>query len=267
MDTNLDRDKSVLPVGAVPNHVAYHEVIHNVTRLVADHAAGDDLPVPACPGWTVRDLVGHLVGICSFAVGRLPAWAEAERSSADMDVRGLLDAWARMGEQAESLLAAQSGRRGNIMVMDAFTHELDLRYALGIAPPDDHPAFALAFEILLSGFSSEVAAHNLPAVLVSVGGREWQAGIGEPVATLSGQPYDIYRSLAGRRTPEQIARLGWSRDSHRWLPAFTWGPFTPPAEPVEYPVVHVLVPDQTRRQAARPVPWPRRPGAPEDGPR
>jgi hypothetical protein len=87
--------------------------------------------------------------------------------------------------------------------------------------------------VLLNGFSAEVAAHNLPAVLVSVDGSEWQAGIGEPVATLTGDRYDIYRSLAGRRTHEQITKLGWSRDSHRWLPAFTWGPFTPPTQPVE----------------------------------
>lgn len=216
-----------------PNHLAYLKVIDNVAGLVAHYAAPEDLPVPSCPEWTLRDLVGHLVGICSFAVGRMPGWAEAERSSAAMDVGGLLEEWTRMGERAESLLAAQGGRRGSIMVMDAFTHELDLRYALGAPLPADHPAFLRAFEIVLNGFSVEVAAHNLPAVLIELEGREWQAGTGEPVATLSGDRYDLYRSLAGRRTHEQITRLGWSRDSHRWLPAFTWGPFSPPLHPVE----------------------------------
>jgi uncharacterized protein (TIGR03083 family) len=218
---------------SVPNHLAYLKAVDNVAGLVAHHSAPDDLPVPSCPQWTVRDLIGHLVGICSFAVGRMSGWAEAGRSSAALDVGGLLEEWTRMGERAESLLAAQGGRRGSLMVMDAFTHELDLRYALGAPLPGDHPAFLRAFEIVLNGFSAEVAAHNLPAVLIEVDGREWQAGIGEPVATLSGDRYDIYRSLAGRRTPEQIASLGWSRDSHRWLPAFTWGPFNPPPHPVE----------------------------------
>ena len=222
-----------MDTNAVPNYVAYRTVIRNVAELVADHQDMDGLPVPSCPDWTVRDLVGHLVGICAFAIRRMSVWADAERSSAGMGVDGLVEEWARMGEQLERQLEARSGRRGSIMVMDAFTHELDLRYALGASLPADHPAFSRAFEVLLNGFSAEVAAHNLPAVLVAVDGREWQAGIGEPVATLSGDRYDIYRSLAGRRTEEQIAQLGWSRDSHRWLPAFTWGPFSPPTQSVE----------------------------------
>jgi len=233
MGTNLDSAERSLSSGRVPNHVAYRNVRHNMTMLLADHPVPEDLPVPACPEWTVRDLICHLVGISAFAIGRMSGWAEAERSSAGMDIADLLDEWSRMGEQAERLIEERGGRRGSIMVMDAFTHELDLRYALGTRLPDDHPAFARAFEVLLSGFSAEVAAHDLPAVLISVDGREWQAGIGEPVATLSGDRYDIYRSLAGRRTHEQITQLEWSRDSHRWLPAFTWGPFTPPRYPVE----------------------------------
>jgi uncharacterized protein (TIGR03083 family) len=222
-----------MSASSVPNHVAYLNAVRNVTTLVADQAVPDDLPVPSCPGWTVRDLVGHLVGICALATGRMPGWAEAGRFSAGMGVDGLLEEWTTMAEQAERLLAVQGGRRGSVMVMDAFTHELDLRYAMGAELPAYHSAFAGAFEILLNGFSAEVTAHSLPAMLISLDGQQWRAGIGEPAATLSGDRYDIYRSLAGRRTPEQITRLGWSRDSHRWLPAFTWGPFTPPAVPVE----------------------------------
>ncbi len=217
----------------VPNHVAYLNAVRNVTALVADQDVPDDLPVPSCPEWTVRDLVGHLVGICALATGRMSGWAEAGRFSGGMGVAGLLEEWNRMGEQAERLLAVQGGRRGSVMVMDAFTHELDLRYAMGAPLPAYHSAFAGAFEILLTGFSAEVSAHRLPALLVSVDGQQWRAGTGEPAAALSGDRYDIYRSLAGRRTHEQITRLGWSRDSHRWLPAFTWGPFTPPTHPAE----------------------------------
>jgi uncharacterized protein (TIGR03083 family) len=218
---------------SVPNHVAYLDSVRNVTALVAGQAVPEDLPVPSCPGWTVRDLVGHLVGICALATGRMSGWAEAGRFSAGMGVAGLLEEWARMAEQAERLLGLRGGRRGSVMMMDAFTHELDLRYAMGAPLPAHHSAFAGAFGILLSGFSAEVTAHSLPAVLLSVDGRQWRAGTGEPAAALSGDRYDLYRSLAGRRTPEQITRLGWSRDSHRWLPAFTWGPFTPPTHPVE----------------------------------
>lgn len=74
--------------------------------------------------------------------------------------------------------------------------------------------------------------HNRPAVPNSVGGRQWPAGIGEPVATLSGDRSDIYCTLAGRR------RSPGGRSTGR-----------------------------PRCQAARPVPWsPVRPGAPSRGP-
>lgn len=218
-----------------PNYVAYRHTIQSVTALLSEHSVPDDMPVPSCPEWTVHGLVGHLVGICSLAVGRLSGgWAEAERSSAEMSVADLLVEWNRMGDQAGRVLQEAGGRRGSLMVMDAFTHELDLRYAIGTRLPADSRAFSKAFDVVLNGFSTSVTAHNLPAVVVSVDGHEWRAGVGEPVATLSGDRYDIYRSLAGRRTHEQITSLGWSRDSHRWLPAFTWGPFTPPPLPVEH---------------------------------
>ena len=42
-----------------------------------------------------------------------------------------------------------------------------------------------------------------------------------------------FRSLVGRRTHYQIAALDWSEEPRQWLPAFAWGPFTPPAEPIE----------------------------------
>lgn len=222
-----------MDLDTVPNHVAYRAAVQNVTRLVADHAIPDTLPIPACPEWTARDLVAHLAGVCALAIGRTSAWPQVTRSSAELDIGGLAEEWARMAEQAQSVLAACGDRRGSIMVLDAFTHELDLRYAAGVALPAEHPAFSRAFEVLLNGFSAEVVAHDLPAVLIAVDGRQWKAGVGEPAATLSGDRYDIYRSLAGRRTHEQITRLRWSRDSHRWLPAFTWGPFHPPAQPVE----------------------------------
>lgn len=216
-----------------PNHVAYRHTIQSVTELMAEHPVDEDMPVPSCPEWTVHELIGHLVGICSLAVARVSGWAEAARSSAGMGVAGLLAEWNRMGDQAERVLQAGGERRGSLMVMDAFTHELDLRYAVATGLPADSPAFSRAFEVLLNGFSASVTAHNLPSVVIEVDGREWRAGAGEPVATLTGDRYDIYRSLAGRRTHEQITKLGWSRDSHRWLPAFTWGPFTPPLLPVE----------------------------------
>jgi uncharacterized protein (TIGR03083 family) len=221
-----------------PNHECYAHIRRSVTELLATARDTGDPAVPSCPEWTLSGLVTHLVGVAAMAIGRLSGWpATATSPSAEMDLGQLLATWERLGAEADRLLARSGGRSGNILVMDAFTHELDIRYAIGADLPGEHPAFAGAFEVLANGFAGSVLDHDLPALRLSTGratgSTQWTVGLGEPAATLTASRYDLYRSLAGRRSHEQIAALHWDRDSHRWLPAFTWGPFTPPGSAVE----------------------------------
>jgi uncharacterized protein (TIGR03083 family) len=218
----------------VPNHESYAHVRRNVIELLAAPRAVADPVVPSCPEWTLRGLVTHLVGVAAATVGRLSGVLSAQpTSSADMELPELLATWDRLGDEADLLIAERGGRTGSILVMDAFTHELDIRYAIGADLPREHPAFAGAFEVLANGFAAAVDDHGLPALCLSTGSTQWLVGDGQPAATVIANRYDLYRSLAGRRSHAQITALDWDRDSHRWLPAFTWGPFTPPAVPVE----------------------------------
>jgi hypothetical protein len=117
--------------------------------------------------------------------------------------------------------------------MDVYTHELDLRYALAAPPATDRGAHELAFGVLVAGLSSSITALGLPALAVRSDGVEVVAGVGVPEAAVRAGRLDLYRSLAGRRSVGQIARLTWTADPRPWLPAFSWGPFVPPASPVE----------------------------------
>lgn len=235
MDTSLyEAGRPTLRGARTPNHEAYRHLRKNVLELLSVERPAENPTVPACPEWTVRDLVAHLVGSAALAIGRMSGWPSTHpSSSADMGVAELLDTWDQLGGEVDLLLADRGDRAGNLLVTDAFTHELDIRYALGIPLPDEHPAFASAFEVLANGFSAAVTSHNLPALRLSTGSTQWTVGDGEPAATVTAHRYDLYRSIAGRRSYEQITALDWDRGSHRWLPAFTWGPFTPPVTPVE----------------------------------
>lgn len=218
----------------VPHEVAYRQVRVNVGRLLHDHpdAAGD--PVPACPNWTVRDLIAHLVEISAAVICGWEGRPESARLSGEgLDVEVLLAEWDGMAERADRLLSKADPQQGGIAVMDALTHELDLCYALQVPPPTDHPAYPGALDTLVRGLSRSLCAHGLPALSLAAEGEQWVAGEGEPGATARATRLDLCRSLAGRRTPEQIARLSWNADPSRWLPAFTWGPFQPPVEPTE----------------------------------
>jgi uncharacterized protein (TIGR03083 family) len=217
------------PVPA-PDFIGYPEVRRGIRALLDGREGLDVRPVPACPEWTVTDLLGHLTGIAERVLER--HGGTPPPAPAPPDVPGLLDRWDAMGEELDGLLAEAGGRSGEIMVMDAYTHELDLRAALGVAPPDEHLAWAPSFEVLVRGFSGSVAGRGLRALRVrSTGGSEWTAGYGRATASLTAPAHDLYRALAGRRSPAQLAVLDWSEAPEPWLPAFTWGPFTPPSFP------------------------------------
>lgn len=238
MDTSLyEVGRPTLRGARAPNHECYRQVRKNMLEVLSGVPEG--LVVPACPEWTIRDLVGHLVGSAALAIGRMSGWlATFPGSSQDMDTQELLGVWDQLGGEVDLLLAdrADRGERtGNLLVTDAFTHELDARYAVGASLPDEHPAFASAFEVLANGFSAAVIANDLPALRLSTGTTQWTVGEGEPAATVTASRHDLCRSIAGRRSHEQITALSWDCGSHRWLPAFTWGPFSPPRSPVEEP--------------------------------
>lgn len=233
MDTSLyEVGQPTLRGARTPNHESYRQVRKNALEVLSGETGNP--VVPACPEWTVRDLLAHLVGSAALAIGRMSGWpATHPSSSADMGVQELLSTWDQLGAEVDLLLADQGERCGSLLLTDAFTHELDLRYAVGAPMPEEHPAFACAFEVLANGFADAVTAHLLPALRLSTGSTQWTVGDGDPVASVTAHQLDLYRSIAGRRTHEQITGLDWDRDSHRWLPAFTWGPFTPPDSPVE----------------------------------
>ncbi|WP_284748723.1 maleylpyruvate isomerase family mycothiol-dependent enzyme [Amycolatopsis sp. RTGN1] len=212
-----------------PDFVGYPEVRRGVRALLGSRAGAHRRPVPACPEWTVADLLGHLIAIAERVLERHGGTPPVSTAST---IPELLDRWDDVGEDLDRRLAEAGGRSGEIMVMDAYTHELDLRAALGMPPPVEHAAWAPSFEVLVRGFSGSVAGRGLPALrLRTTGGSEWQVGAGRPTATLTAPGHELYRALAGRRSPGQLMALEWSAAPGPWLPAFSWGPFTPPRSP------------------------------------
>ncbi|MGW3999502.1 maleylpyruvate isomerase family mycothiol-dependent enzyme [Amycolatopsis sp. NPDC004772] len=214
----------------VPDFVAYRAVRRGVRDLLGGRPGAGFHRVPACPEWTVTDLLGHLTAIAGRVLARHGGGPVS--SAGAVAVPELLDHWDDVGEELDRRLEDAGGRSGAVMVMDAYTHELDLCAALGVAPPEDHAAEAPSFEVLVSGLSGAITARRLPSLrLCTTSGAEWTAGAGRPAATVTAPTHDLYRSLAGRRSLAQLAALAWSTAPEPWLPAFGWGPFAPPARP------------------------------------
>jgi hypothetical protein len=200
-----------------PRHVAYRMTREHITEL-ALRPGVSGIQVPACPQWTVRDLVAHVAGHCARRIGE---------TVDDAGLADLVDIWQRAAKDVERGIAAGTEDVA-LMTMDTFTHELDLCATLGVSPPEDHPAYPWAFDVVVGGLNWSITSHELPAVRLTCESASWVVGPGAPTASATAPRYDLYRSMTGRRTTAQISALDWSKDPGQWLPAFFWGPFSQP---------------------------------------
>lgn len=222
MSTTTTRLETVLPV-------AYRGVRRSVAGLLAAHPPRPGQRVPHCPQWCVEDVVEHLVQVCARVRARESGLDDP--GVAGHDIPELLATWESLSPPVEEYLAQEWTVQRGKLVMDAFTHELDLRHALEApAPPEDHPALQLATQVVMLGMGASLQGHGMPALRFETELGQWSAGGGEPAATACGTWWDVYLSLTGRRTPAEIeGRLHWRGDVRPYLAAFTWGPFAVPA--------------------------------------
>lgn len=195
--------------------------------------AAQQVDVPACPGWTAKDVAAHLAGVCADVLaGRLDGVGTDPWTAVQVDERRsksleeVLDEWADVGSQVEALLPAFPEWAANQTVFDLLSHEHDIADALGLPPPDNVQAEGPALEFAVMALTARVEQLGLPPLTVVSGDRRWSsAGEGEG-ATLNVDAVDLLRSVTGRRTAEEIKSLDWDgADPSPWLTAFEIGHF------------------------------------------
>jgi uncharacterized protein (TIGR03083 family) len=238
---------------------AYDETHTHLADLARGLADGDlGRMVPASPAWDVKDVVAHLTGTAADVVAGRPfadinlldAWKDPAQA-ASRDAMTAAQVEARRTKELEEILEEWTGHveallpllRGDrafplpvpftdeIVVIDLATHAQDVRGALGM-PGDRDSAGVLA---ALRGYSNalelRIRAVGLPALCLRYGGDERVLGDGDAAATLSGDRFEVYRALAGRRTTKQIRAMGWTGDPEPYLPLIP--AYGPPTEPIE----------------------------------
>ena len=116
---------------------AQQRVIDLVEPLTAEQA---DTTVPACPDWTVRDLLSHMVGLDADVLdGDEPddhneEWTKAQVAArVDRDVTALIEEWTALTEPLRAWMAENTTRP----LGDVVIHEQDLRGALGVTGAQD----------------------------------------------------------------------------------------------------------------------------------
>jgi uncharacterized protein (TIGR03083 family) len=200
---------------------AYGELQLRVGALLS--GADGSAIVPSCPGWTVRDVLAHLVGLCDDWIHhRLEGYASKAWTATQIDRYGdvtladLLDCWtvllpdfARLDD--DSLM----GPPARWAFGDAVVHEADVRGALAVdrVPPD---AVLLSLKGSIVRWREVLDGANPPTTLIirPTDSREWVLGppnSGEAIV-VTPTSYELFRAVSGRRSQAQVRTWRWSAD-------------------------------------------------------
>jgi uncharacterized protein (TIGR03083 family) len=206
---------------------AYERAYHRIRPLLSQDVA--DVEVPTCPGWTVKDVVAHCAGFFTAyrsgdpkeAFG--PEWGDREvEARRDRSLEECVTEWsdllAEPGDLFESHLAG-------VAVSDVLAHEQDIRTAINRPGGEDDENIIPSVEMGLAWLEKKAESEGLPAVRFVTEDVDRTIGQGEPAATLKTSTLELFRTIHGRRTVDQVRAMPWEGDPDPWLPAlFLFGP-------------------------------------------
>jgi uncharacterized protein (TIGR03083 family) len=172
-------------------------------------------PVPACPGWRVRDVVAHLTAVGEDVLeGRLTGPPSEEQTAAQVarfEDRPLSEVLARWRELTPQFGEAIDAFGVWPAVLDVATHEHDIRGAVGAPGARDTEVVRLGADRLLTWMQPPVPLRVEVEDEAYDLGPEGEAA-GEEVIVLRTGRFEAMRWRMGRRSRAQLAVLDWSGD-------------------------------------------------------
>ena len=182
------------------------------------------ITVPACPDWTVRDLLSHMVGLGADVVaGDEPDDHNAGWTQRQVDERRGLDVSALLEEWAGTVrpLRAWMAEHGTRPLGDVTIHEQDLRGARGEPGGRDTPAMAAMSERFVGRLASRLDPGLPPLALV---GDRWSwcstGQSADAAVEIRASDFDLARALVTRRSAAQLRSWTTRGDVEPYLDAF-----------------------------------------------
>lgn len=216
----------------------YNETRERMAALALNGGDQIERLVPACPAWTVKDLIAHVTGLAADWHNQeltgygSPEWTDAQvEQRRDQDLTDLLTEWAEHSEAISPFLAdpAAAGLPDYmpmIVVTDLASHEHDIRGALDRPGARDSSAVQIGLRSHIGGLRQHIAQLGLgPLRIDAVGLREWMIGHGDPKASVRAEPFELFRATGGRRTVDEVRNLDWTGDSRPFMSHFLQRPY------------------------------------------
>lgn len=216
----------------------YLDTYHRFAALGAELTEAElATPVVACPGWSAKDTIGHVTGIAVDLVAGAGQVADSDSTARQVEERrnrpieAILEEWAAAVDPLVALLAAV-GSGLTAVGIDVWSHEQDVRNAVGKPGGRDAPGRWLTLKAAVSADQKIRAAGLAPMVLIT-GEKTWYLGEGArdgAEVVLDLDPYEAARMLMGRRTYEEMAAYPWVGEAAPYLPLIHQ--FTVPERPL-----------------------------------
>jgi uncharacterized protein (TIGR03083 family) len=225
----------------------YEETRGELCKLVAGLPEGElTRPVPATPGWGIRDLISHLAGDASCvkvgdfpreffqafgddaAVVGLNEWTAGHIAHrAEWSISEILDEW---GESAATLVDMMRGDApwpsdvppfaDRVLITDLGVHQHDIYGALGIDRDREGPPVRIGLAGYVTILDMRLSSDGVPSLHIEAGEKSWVVG-GEDAATaLRCGRFELFRALSGRRSPDQLRAYDWDGDPEPFIGYF-----------------------------------------------
>ena len=208
-----------------PDPVSEWRFAHErVCGLVAG-LSGDEVErrVPACPDWTVRDLLSHMVGLAADVLaGDEPddhheRWTRAQvESRRGRGVADLVAEWRALASDLADWMTDHGSRPLN----DVVIHEQDLRGALERPGARDTPGFAIVRDRMAERLGERLAGRPGEQPPLALAGATWSWGPPDAPTRLRASDFDLGRALTSRRTADQLRAWTVVGDVTPYLDAF-----------------------------------------------
>ncbi|MEY3033457.1 MAG: hypothetical protein RLZ86_79 [Actinomycetota bacterium] len=197
-----------------------------ITRLIADtDAERRRRIVPACPDWTVHDLVSHVTGIAvDLGAGRPPSgnpqsWVDRQVDERrDRTTADVIAEWEAACVDFEPMISATPNAFWGL-VYDLVVHEFDLRNALGDRSGRNLERVAVAAELGLRLVKGDLRKAGLGAVVVDMAGDRIRVGDGDVGLTLRVDSFECLRMLGSRRTRDELSAADVDGDLSHYVDA------------------------------------------------
>ncbi len=203
----------------------YASTRERITRFVSK--LGEDAlnrVAPATPAWDVHGLVSHVTGVAADMVsGNLaevgqPSWTQAQVDARrQRSLEELIGEWNQLSPQVEEALKVMHPAMAGLTLADLVTHEHDIRGAVDDAGARDTDALRVATDTYVRTAGRALKATDLPGIVVEVEDQTWTIGKGEPQQRLRAPRFELFRTIAGRRSREQARAFEWDGDPDPYL--------------------------------------------------